>query len=263
MADQSGFHRSLEKGVTLNSSSPMEVLKVTPQKPLPMKTRILLVEDDPNLSEVLSDYLEMMNYEVFCADDGEKGFQAFRQQNFDLCILDVMLPKTDGFTLAGKIRKINQSVPIIFLTARGSTEDRVTGFKAGCDDYIAKPFSSEELNLRIEAILRRCTPQGQQSGTYAIGKYIFDYRNLELLSPETKITLTQKEASLLRVLCRNMDQLVTRETALTEVWGGDDYFSGRSMDVFITKLRKYLKDDPHVAIVNIHGSGFKLEVSAK
>lgn len=226
-----------------------------------MKTKILLVEDDPNLSEVLTDYLEMLRYEVVFAENGEKGFEAFRKQDVDLCILDVMLPRMDGFMLAEKIRRINKSVPVIFLTARGAMEDRVTGFKAGCDDYISKPFSSEELSLRIEAILRRCSPQGTHAESYTIGKYVFDYRNLELASPAAKITLTQKEAALLKVLCRNMNQLVTRETALTEVWGGDDYFSGRSMDVFITKLRKYLKDDPGVAIVNVHGSGFRLEVN--
>lgn len=225
-----------------------------------MKIRILLVEDDPNLSEVLTDYLEMLKYEVTCAEDGEKGFQAFRQNTFDLCILDVMLPRLDGFTLAGKIRKINRTIPVIFLTARGSSDDRVTGFKAGCDDYISKPFSSEELSLRIEAILRRCTPKAANSDSYRIGIYLFDSRNLELSSAGGKQTLTQKEAALLQVLCRNMNNLVTREAALTQVWGGDDYFSGRSMDVFITKLRKYLKDDPNVAIVNVHGSGFKLEV---
>lgn len=227
------------------------------------KTTILLVEDDPNLSDVLKDYLDMLNYQVVYAADGDEGLAVYLASQVDLCIFDVMLPKKDGYTLAKEIRMLNKQVPIIFLTARGMMEDRVNGFKAGCDDYISKPFSSEELSLRIEAILRRCRVMTQQplDEIIPIGKYIFDVPNFDLSLGAEHHSLTPKEAALLKVLCRNKNKLITREKALKEVWGDDDYFIGRSMDVFITKLRKYLKDDPNVAIVNVHGTGFRLEVA--
>lgn len=232
-----------------------------------LKTNILLVEDDPNLSDVLKDYLELLGYTVLLAEDGEIGLETFKKKilindGIDLCILDVMLPRMDGFTLAIAIRELNYEVPIIFLTARGQMEDRIAGFKAGCDDYMAKPFSSEELSLRIEAILKRCrvTFKPAPGENYQLGLYSFDTSNLELKFGETKQNLTPKEAALLRLLCQNMNTLLPREKALREIWGNDDYFIGRSMDVFITKLRKYLRDDPNVAIINVHGSGFRLEV---
>jgi DNA-binding response OmpR family regulator len=225
------------------------------------KVRILLVEDDPNLSDVLKDYLEMTGYLVHLSPDGESGSKAFTDNPFDLCILDVMLPRKDGYTLAREIREKDQLIPIIFLTARGMMEDRITGFRSGCDDYVTKPFSSEELNLRIEAILRRCQNQNSFAETYEIGSYLFDISNFELIRKGEHVSLTPKEAALLKVLCKNKNMLITREKALIEVWGTDDYFIGRSMDVFITKLRKYLKDDPRVAIVNVHGTGFRLEVA--
>jgi two-component system, OmpR family, response regulator len=225
------------------------------------RVTISLVEDDPNLSDVLRDYLDLLNYQVVHAADGEEGLLQFRNSRIDLCILDVMLPRKDGFTLAQDIRKINKQVPIIFLTARGLMEDRVIGFKAGCDDYISKPFSSEELSLRIEAILRRCKTSVEETGEIIeIGEYSFDTANFILIHQKERHSLTPKEAALLKVLCRHINVLVTREKALKEVWGDDDYFIGRSMDVFITKLRKYLKEDPNVAIVNVHGTGFRLEV---
>jgi two-component system, OmpR family, response regulator len=226
------------------------------------KTTILLVEDDPNLSDVLKDYLELLDYKVMPAADGETGLETFKKNSINLCILDVMLPRMDGFTLAIAIRELNSEVPIIFLTARGQMEDRIAGFKAGCDDYVAKPFSSEELSLRIEAILKRCrTSFASAPGEeYQVGMYLFDASNLELKYGETKHNLTPKEAALLRLLCQHMNTLLPREKALREIWGDDDYFIGRSMDVFIAKLRKYLKDDPRVAIVNVHGAGFRLEV---
>lgn len=226
------------------------------------KTTILLVEDDPNLSDVLKDYLELLGYKVKHAADGEAGLETYKKNGIDLCILDVMLPRMDGFTLAIAIRELNAEAPIIFLTARGQMEDRITGFKAGCDDYVAKPFSSEELSLRIEAILKRCriTYKPAPGENYKVGMYDFDASNLELKFGEIKHSLTPKEAALLRLLCQNVNTLLPREKALMEIWGTDDYFIGRSMDVFITKLRKYLKDDPDVAIVNVHGSGFRLEV---
>jgi DNA-binding response OmpR family regulator len=233
-----------------------------------MKTKILLVEDDINLGDVLRDYLELQDYEVVRAKDGIEGMENFRSQDFDLLILDVMLPRKDGFTLATEIREINQQVPIIFLTARGQSEDRVTGFKTGCDDYITKPFSSEELELRIGAILRRCRQQEingnpvaiAKGGIYTLGKYTFDSANHELRMADKRIGLTTKEVELLRVLYAHKNQLITREKTLKAVWGSDNYFIGRSMDVFITKLRKYLKDDPDISIVNVHGTGFRLEV---
>jgi DNA-binding response OmpR family regulator len=200
--------------------------------------------------------------------DGVEGLENFRLQLFDLLILDVMLPRKDGFTLASEIRQVNQQVPIIFLTARGQTEDRVTGFKTGCDDYITKPFSSEELELRIGAILRRCQKMetnGQpiplnHGSVFSLGKYTFDSMNHELRIDDKRIGLTTKEVELLRVLYSHKNQLITREKTLKTVWGSDNYFIGRSMDVFITKLRKYLKEDPDISIVNVHGTGFRLEV---
>ncbi len=233
-----------------------------------MKTKILLVEDDVNLADVLRDYLELQDYEVTCAADGVEGLISFQSNTFDLLILDVMLPRKDGFTLANEIRETDNKVPIIFLTARGQMEDRVTGFKTGCDDYITKPFSSEELELRMGAILRRCQqPQANNEtdvlitdGNHSLGKYTFDSANHELRIGEKRIGLTTKEVELLRVLYSHKNQLITREKTLKAVWGSDNYFIGRSMDVFITKLRKYLKEDPDIAIVNVHGTGFRLEV---
>jgi len=229
------------------------------------KVRILLVEDDPNLNSVLKDYLDVLGYEAVVARDGEEGLLAFRSRRIDLCILDVMMPKKDGLTLAREIREKDAEVPIIFLTAKGLKEDRIEGFRAGCDDYITKPFISEELNLRIEAILRRCAVRHgrqpmTQDETFNVGQYIFDPYNMILTIKGSDKKLTRKEAALLRLLCLNKNKLLTREDALMSVWGTDDYFIGRSMDVFITKLRKHLKDDSNITITNVHGSGFKLEI---
>ncbi|NTW24611.1 MAG: response regulator transcription factor [Lentimicrobium sp.] len=226
------------------------------------KAKILLVEDDPNLSAVLCDYLEMLEYNTTVAADGEEGLQKFTEGSFDLCILDVMLPRKDGFSLAADIRNINQLVPVIFLTARGHNDDRVAGFRVGCDDYITKPFSSEELALRIEAILKRCMNRDMRTtnGIIDIGKYRFDSFNLLLMHTNGEQKLTPKEAALLKLLCLNRNNLLPRDTALKEIWGDSDYFIGRSMDVFIARLRKYLRHDPAVVIQNVHGSGFKLEV---
>ena len=230
------------------------------------KTRILLVEDDSNLSSVLKDYLEMMDYEAVLAKDGQEGSDYFKKGSFDLCILDVMIPQIDGFALAKEIRTKDHYIPIIFLTAKSMKEDRIAGFKSGCDDYITKPFSSEELSLRIQAILKRCELEdggGQQprKQVHRIGKYVFDPNNMTLADKSDTRTLTKKEAALLQLLSENKNRLVSREYALKSIWGDDDYFIGRSMDVFITKLRKYLKNDENVKITNVHGSGFKLEIS--
>jgi len=228
------------------------------------KPRILLVEDDPNLSLVLQDYLEMMNYDIVLRNNGRLGLEAFRSQEFDLCLLDIMMPEMDGLTLAEEIRKSNEEIPVIFLTAKSLKEDRIKGFRSGCDDYITKPFSTEELSLRIQAILKRCMYQNLTGNgeltDFTIGEFTFDAKNMVLKFGSQEKSLTRKENALLKLLCENQGQLLTREAALKNVWGDDDYFIGRSMDVFIAKLRKYLKDDPRISITNVHGTGFKLEV---
>jgi two-component system OmpR family response regulator len=230
-----------------------------------IKPKILLVEDDPNLSLVLQDYLEMMNYDISLCRNGKEGLQTFRTGQFNLCILDIMMPVMDGFTLAEEIKKINEAVPIVFLTAKSLKEDRIKGFRLGCDDYIVKPFSTEELSLRIQAILKRCMAQvngeiKEEEPVYQIGKYIFDHKNMILSLDNKDRILTRKENALLKLLYENRNKILTRETALKSVWGNDDYFIGRSMDVFIAKLRKYLKDDSSIYITNVHGTGFKLEI---
>lgn len=231
-----------------------------------VKHKILLVEDDPNLSLVIQDYLEMLGYEVKACYNGEDGLMAFMKGNFDLCIFDIMMPKKDGFTLAEDIRKTNKNVPIVFLTAKSFKEDRIRGFQAGCDDYITKPFSTEELNYRLRAILRRTAHVQHESEpkedikVFTFGIFTFDYVNMMLLYNGKEQKLTRKENELLKLLCIHKNRLLTREYALKTVWGDDDYFIGRSMDVFITKLRKHLKDDPRVTINNVHGSGFRFIV---
>jgi DNA-binding response OmpR family regulator len=231
---------------------------------MPQKIKILLVEDDPNLSVVLSDYLALIGYEVELSCNGTEGLEQFKKQSFDLCILDVMLPGMDGFTLAKHIRDHNSDIALIFLTAKSLEQDRIKGFQMGCDDYITKPFSTEELNLRIKAILRRCLmskPSHEMQGNaYRLGIYNFDTANLLLTSEFGKTRLTPKEAALLKILCEHKNRLLPRDTALKKVWGDTGYFAGRSMDVFITKLRKYLRDDPSISIINVHGMGFKLEI---
>ena len=227
------------------------------------KANILLVEDDKNLAFVLTDYLTMSGYGVQHAEDGVAGLELFKNGKFDICLLDVMMPLKDGFTLADEIRVMNEVVPIIFLTAKTMKEDKIKGFKIGGDDYITKPFSTEELSLRIEAILRRTRYSlldGEQESKYQLGKYTFDYSNQILLGPDGEKRLTKKEAEVLRLLCINMNKILRREIALKMIWGEDDYFMGRSMDVYITKLRKFLSDDPKVNITNIHRTGFMLEV---
>jgi len=228
------------------------------------KIRILLAEDDINLSTVLRDYLEMLDYEVTLCSNGEEGMKAFRSGTYNLCLLDVMMPVKDGFTMAEEIRRSDERVPVIFITAKSFKEDKIRGFQIGCDDYITKPFSTEELSLRIKAILRRCEANlkpadKENTQLYKIGRYLFDYPNLTLTLNEDEIHLTRKEADLLRLLCLNENKILKRDEALKEIWGRDNYFIGRSMDVFIAKLRRYLKDDNDITIRNIHGTGFKLE----
>jgi len=227
--------------------------------------RVLLVEDDPNLGFVVKDHLVESGFEVTLARDGNQGFEEFYKNRFDILLLDVMLPKKDGFALAKDIRKINVSVPIIFLTAKGQVDDRIEGFKIGADDYLTKPFEIEELELRMEAILKRVsklrdTVDTSKKDVFKLGDLEFNYKDLSLKSGKEVTSLTRKEADLLRLLAIHENQVLEREMALKMVWGSDDYFLGRSMDVFISKLRKYLKADPKVKINNVHGVGFKLTV---
>lgn len=227
------------------------------------KPTILLVEDDQNLGFVIQDALKRKGYTVHLCRDGKEGLHKFNEQAYDLCVLDVMLPSKDGFSLAEDIRTVNAMVPIVFLTAKSQTEDRIAGFKAGGDDYITKPFSHEELILRIEAILRRTHGKAddpRDRDRFEIGTYTFDHRNLILSHPTEERKLTKKEAEVLRLLCMHQDQVLARELVLNMVWGDDTYFLGRSLDVFISRLRKYLRADTNVQIVNVHGVGFKLVV---
>jgi DNA-binding response OmpR family regulator len=227
------------------------------------KALILLVEDDKNLGFVVKDFLSGSGFKVELAINGLDAINIFVSANFDLCLIDVMLPLKDGFSVAEEIRQKNKNVPIIFLTARSLKEDKIRGFKIGADDYITKPFSTEELLLRIEAVLRRTMATNNNTiverEIFNIGKFVFDFSNQIIEINGTKRQLTRKEAEVLRLLCINKNQLVRREFALKLIWGEDDYFMGRSMDVYITKLRKILKDDPSISIQNIHRSGFKLE----
>ena len=226
------------------------------------KASILLVEDDKNLGYVIKDFLTESGFEVVLAENGQLAVSLFASQKFDICLIDIMLPLKDGFAVTSEIKEINPIVPIVFLTAKAMKEDKIKGFKLGADDYITKPFSTEELLLRIEAILRRT--QNQQNNSvgneeYLVGKYIFNYTNQFILFNGIERGLTRKEAEVLRLLCVNKNQVVRRDFALKLIWGEDDYFMGRSMDVYITKLRKILKDDPAVNIINVHRTGFKLE----
>ncbi len=226
-----------------------------------LKTKILLVEDDPNFGAVLKDYLSMSGYDVKLATDGEKGEDLFFKEEFNLCVLDVMMPKKDGFSLAAQIKRINPEMPVIFLTAKTLQEDVLEGFKVGADDYITKPFNSEELLYRIAAILKRGGKlrTNNQQKEFNIGKYHFNYKTRMLKNNDiADAKLSPKEAELLRLFCLKVNDIVYREEALKQIWGRDDYFTARSMDVFVTKLRKYLKNDPTLEIVNIHGNGFRL-----
>lgn len=223
---------------------------------------ILLVEDDQNLGFVIEDNLTLNGYLVTRCYSGDEGLEMYKKGNFDLCILDVMLPKKDGFTLAREIRMINKHVPVLFLTAKSMQEDKLEGFRTGADDYITKPFSMEELMYRMQVFLRRSGAPKEKVAVkeYEIGSYTFNYDNLSLTNGDFHKELTQKEADVLRFFCNNMGVVVRREDILKEVWGDDDYFLGRSMDVFISKLRKYLRHDPAVEIVNYHGIGFKFHI---
>jgi len=221
--------------------------------------KILLAEDDNNLGSLLRDYLKVKNYSASLYPDGDKAWEAFRSEHFDLCLLDVMMPRTDGITLARKIREKNREIPIIFLTAKNLEKDVIEGFTAGADDYITKPFSMEELLYRIEAILRRTLGIGNEViDCYQVGKYNFYPLTQILEIGDNQQKLTTKESELLKLLCSHKNEVLERNFALRSIWIDDNYFNARSMDVYITKLRKYLKDDSSVSILNVHGKGYKL-----
>lgn len=229
--------------------------------------KILLAEDDPNLGMLLQDYLQLKGkFEVVLCQDGEEALKAFGKDQFDICIFDVMMPKKDGFTLGKDIRRINPDVPIIFATAKAMIEDKSEAYNLGGDDYITKPFRIEELLLRINALLKRVSdPQKVGSSDlptkFEIGNYNFDYTAQLITNDDNQQKLSTKEAELLRLLCLKKNEVLTREEALISIWHDDNYFNGRSMDVFLSKLRKYLKEDPRVEIINVHGKGYKLLVS--
>jgi len=224
-----------------------------------MPTKILLAEDDANLGEMLKNYLTVKSFETDLYEDGLKALEGFRKNRYDLCILDVMMPAMDGFKLAQEIRAVNKMIPIIFLTARSMKDDVLEGFKIGADDYITKPFNMDELLFRIEAIMRRVkTDSTTPPLMYVLGKYTFDAQKQILQWDDESHKLTTKESELLKLLCDNANQILERNYALKTIWEDDNYFNARSMDVYITKLRKYFKDESTVEILNVHGKGFKL-----
>ncbi|HLF65141.1 MAG TPA: response regulator transcription factor [Saprospiraceae bacterium] len=223
--------------------------------------RILYVEDDETLSFITKDHLELKGYEVHHCNDGMQALEEFKGGEFDICVLDVMLPRMDGFVLATEIRKRDRDIPILFLTAKSLKDDRLEGLRLGGDDYITKPFSIEELILRIEVFLKRSKVHSEApSRQYAIGKYTFDYNNLTLSEGSEVSNLTEREADLLKYLTENANRVIKRSDILLSVWGEDDYFLGRSLDVFISRLRKYLKADDRINIENVHGVGFRFIV---
>ena len=223
--------------------------------------KILLCEDDENLGMLLREYLQAKGYSTVLCPDGEQGFKEFTKNKYDIAVLDVMMPKKDGFTLAQDIRQANADLPIIFLTAKTLKEDILEGFKIGADDYITKPFSMEELVFRVEAILRRVSGKKTKESTlYHIGKFVFDTQKQLLTIGDQQTKLTTKENELLALLCSHANEILQRDFALKTIWIDDNYFNARSMDVYITKLRKHLKDDDQIEIINIHGKGYKLIV---
>jgi DNA-binding response OmpR family regulator len=226
------------------------------------KAKVLLVEDDASIAFIVKDNLEENGYEVVYCLDGETGWQQFMRNTFDICLLDVMLPKKDGLSLVAQIRKKNETIPILMLTALNNDESKIAGFQKGVDDYITKPFNMQELLLRMEVFLKRTQKkQDELNEPVRIGELVFDFKNLSLQSAQETTQLTQREAELFKFFYQNRNKVLKREDILTEIWGKDDYFLGRSMDVFITKLRKYIKGQEGIEIQTIHGVGFKMAVS--
>lgn len=222
--------------------------------------KLLIVEDDENLGQILKEYLELKGFIADLRRDGVAGLEAFRQNKYDLCLLDIMMPKMDGFTLGKEIKQLDSKTPFIFLTAKSMPEDTIKGFEYGADDYITKPFSMEELLLRLHAILRRTRGDEQAKERFEFSKYIFDNIHQQLTIAGKVISLTSKESKLLLLLCQNMNKILNRSAALKIIWGDDSYFNARSMDVYITKLRKHFQDDDKVRIITVHGEGFRFVV---
>lgn len=221
--------------------------------------KILLAEDDHNLGTILKAYLDAKGYPAKLFVNGKEAYDAFLKEKFNFCILDVMMPVKDGFTLAKEIRKSDKKIPILFLTAKSMQEDRIEGLQLGADDYLTKPFSMEELLLRIKAIVRRAREGGNtERSSFKLGQYVFDHTHQTLTLHDNVQKLTSKEAELLKLLCEHMNDVLDRTVALNRIWNDDSYFNARSMDVYIAKLRKYLKDDPNIELLNVHGIGFKL-----
>ncbi|MFU8842485.1 MAG: response regulator transcription factor [Bacteroidales bacterium] len=229
-----------------------------------IKTKVLLAEDDKNLGSVLTSYLEAKGYPTTLCVNGQEAYLKFEKGSFDFVIIDVMMPIKDGFTLAKEIRETDKRIPILFLTAKSMQEDKLKGFAIGADDYLTKPFSMEELLMRIKAIIRRTTESKTletSRNIYEIGKLQFDYNRQLLRYADEEQKLTSKESELLKMLCHNVNKVLDRSEALKEIWSDDSYFNARSMDVYVTKLRKYLKADPDVELINVHGIGFKLIIN--
>ncbi|MCH7398614.1 response regulator transcription factor [Belliella sp. DSM 107340] len=227
------------------------------------KPKLLIVEDDPNLGDILNEYLTMKGYEATLCRDGDEGWSKFKKDKFNLCILDIMMPKKDGFTLGKEIKKVQEDLPIIYLSAKNLKEDVIEGLKIGADDYITKPFSMEELLLRISAILKRTLKSEETNNlkTLTFGDFTLHYDEQQIEGPSGKHKLTSKENELIRLLASEMNKLVNRSHALKQIWGDDSYFNARSMDVYLSKIRKILKEDPKVQIITIHGEGFKMVVT--
>lgn len=229
------------------------------------QSRILLAEDDRNLGNILKNFLDAKGMVTTLCINGQEAIDAFQKKEFDFCILDIMMPVKDGLTVAKEIRSANPRIPIMFLTAKNLQEDKLKGFETGADDYLTKPFSMEELLMRLQAILRRTEESGraaENENTYKIGRYTFDFNRQVLTLKGKEKKLTSKEAGLLRLLCSNANEVLERSTALNKIWSDDSYFNARSMDVYIVKLRKYLKEDPSVELINVHGIGFKLVMNS-
>ncbi|MFZ9044278.1 MAG: response regulator transcription factor [Cyclobacteriaceae bacterium] len=226
-----------------------------------LMSKLLIVEDDPNLGQILREYLQVKGFDAHLEADGEEGLKAFYKDKYDLCILDLMMPKKDGFTLAGDIRQVNSDIPIIFLTAKSMKEDVINGFKVGADDYVTKPFSMEELLLRIQAVLKRTQERSsikELEKEFKLGQITYSYDENKLVTSEGEQKLTTKENELLKLFFENLNDTVERSTALIKIWKDDSYFNARSMDVYIAKLRKYLKSETYVKIQTVHGEGFKM-----
>ncbi|MDP2238073.1 MAG: response regulator transcription factor [Bacteroidales bacterium] len=224
--------------------------------------KVLLAEDDKNLGTILKAYLEAKGFPTTLCGDGHEALEKFKREDYNFCVLDVMMPVMDGFTLAAEIRKLDKKIPMLFLTAKAMHEDKLKGFELGADDYLTKPFSMEELLLRMKAIIRRSAEDTVRPSIFTIGSFTFDYNRQLLQRQGTEDSkLTSKESELLRLLCENINRVLDRSVALNKIWYDDSYFNARSMDVYITKLRKYFKDDPNIELMNVHGVGFKLLVN--